>query len=242
MDADIVCRIHEYLVDYFVESEDPISPPGVKSVGLLESACARPLFTAGGREMFDTDFLKASALFHGIISNHCFHNGNKRTGLLSTLYYLGECNYWLERCGDSEIFEFTRQVAAHELCDNRDEEIDMIAQWFEKNSRKVQKGNKEMSFLELRSVLSDFGYELIEQGTMATIQKDGEVVEQILKRGTQGLSKYDSVYIAELRKRLNLTVSYGVDSARFYGQKGLVSELNDHMQLRCEVFRWLAKI
>ncbi|WP_202898916.1 Fic family protein [Kingella kingae] len=29
-------------------------------------------------------------MFHSIINNHPFHNGNKRTALLSTIYYLGE--------------------------------------------------------------------------------------------------------------------------------------------------------
>lgn len=41
-------EIHNFLSEYYINSEDPISPPGVKDIGLLESACARPFASAGG--------------------------------------------------------------------------------------------------------------------------------------------------------------------------------------------------
>jgi death-on-curing protein len=242
MSNDIVYGIHEFLVDYFENDEDPISPPGIKSQALFESACARPFQTAGGNDVYQDEFDKASALFHGIISNHCFHNGNKRTALLSTLYFLGEHNFWIEKCDDEEMYEFTRQVAAHEICEDRKDEISIIKAWLNKNSRRVVKGEKRLSFNDLREVLSRFDYELIEDGTMAYIFKNGQEIEKILKKGKQGLEEYDQAYISELRKRLELTVDYGIDSARFYGQKGINEELNAFMVIRGEVFRKLAKI
>jgi death-on-curing protein len=126
MSNDIVHGIHEFLVEYFKYDDDPVSPPGIKCQALFESACARPFLTAGGADVYPDEFSKASALFHGIISNHCFHNGNKRTALLSTLYFLSEHNYWVEKCDDEEMYEFTRQIAAHEICDDRNDEIDVI--------------------------------------------------------------------------------------------------------------------
>ncbi|MGQ7198457.1 hypothetical protein ACUOA9_35105, partial [Escherichia sp. HC-TM1] len=68
------------------------------------------------------------------------------------------------------------------------------------------------------------------------------IVEKVLKKGKQGMQEYDQAYIAELRKRLDLTPEHGVDSARFYGQKGLNEDLNEFMKLRVKVFDWLAKI
>lgn len=56
------------------------------------------------------------------------------------------------------------------------------------------------------------------------------------------MQEYDQAYIAELRKRLDLTPEHGIDSARFYGQKGLNEDLNEFMKLRVKVFDWLAKI
>ncbi|CAM3725294.1 MULTISPECIES: type II toxin-antitoxin system death-on-curing family toxin [Klebsiella] len=242
MRTGTVEEIHNFLSEYYVNSEDPISPPGVKDVGLLESACARPFASAGGQDAFGDVYHKAAALFHGIISNHCFYNGNKRTALLSALYFLSENNLWLERCNDEEMFEFTRQVAAHEICDKRDGEIDVIADWFNRNTRRIVKGEKPLNFAGLRESLSQFDFHLEDEGQLAFIYKNGEVIEKVLKKGKQGMQEYDQAYIAELRKRLDLTPEHGVDSARFYGQKGLTEDLNEFMKLRVKVFDWLAKI
>lgn len=70
----------------------------------------------------------------------------------------------------------------------------------------------------------------------------GTVLETVLKKGTQGFEDYDQQYISQLRKRLGLTVEEGVDSGRFYGQKGIADDLNQFMQLRLEVMKRLAKI
>ncbi|WP_346353105.1 Fic family protein [Azotosporobacter soli] len=242
MKVELVDEIHQFLVKYFNESEDPISPPGIKNRGALESACARPYSTAGRKELFASEFEKAAALFHGIISNHCFHNGNKRTALLSTLYFLGENNFWLDKCENAEMFEFTRQTAAHEICDKREDEISTIVGWFEKNSRRIIKGEKLLSLIELRDILKRFEYDVEENKSYVDITREGQIVQKLKKKGRSGLEEYDREYVAELRKRLNLTVAYGIDSARFYGEKGISDELNDYMQLHSEVFRWLAKI
>ena len=77
MDTATIIYIHEYLTDFFYDKEDPISPPGVKDLTTIESAAARPFATAGGHDAYPTVFLKAASLFHSIIGNHSFHNGNK---------------------------------------------------------------------------------------------------------------------------------------------------------------------
>lgn len=234
--------IHDYLTDYFSVSEDPISPIGIKDLGMLESAVARPFSSAGGKDAFSSVFEKASALFHGIISNHCFYNGNKRAALLSTLYFLGDNGYIVDRCDDEEMFEFTRQVAAHEICENRSNEISKICDWLNRNSRKQIKGEQRLSFLDLREILNRFDYEIIEDGKYFQINKDGKFSTKILKKGMSGKEEYDQNYIAELRKRLDLTPNYGIDSAMFYRNKGVADELNNFMEMRSEVMRRLAKI
>ncbi len=136
MNKDTVIKVHEFLTEYFAESEDPISPPGVKDEGLLDSAVVRKDMTAGNCDIFEGVFNKAAALFHGVINNHAFYNGNKRSALLSTIVYLGENGYWVTKCDDAEMFEFTRQIAAHELHEDRKQEISIIAEWLKLNSRR----------------------------------------------------------------------------------------------------------
>jgi death-on-curing protein len=241
MDTSTIVFIHDYLTEFFADSEDPISPPGIKEMNSIESAAARPQATAGGRDAYPTVFLKAAALFHSIASNHAFHNGNKRAALLCTLYYLSEYGYWLDRCDDDEMYEFTRKLAAHEICESRNDEVPEVARWLEHNSRKQQKGEKRLKLHDLREILGKFDYSLIDRGKTLDVMKDGLVAESILKKGAQGFEDYDPPYIAELRKRLNLVPDEGIDSSRFYGQKGLSDELNDFMEMRIEVMKRLAK-
>ena len=110
----------------------------------VESAAARPFSTVGGSDAYPTPFLKAAALFHSIAGNHSFHNGNKRAALLSTLYFLSEHGYWVDRCNDDEMYEFTRKTASHEIATDRNNEVPVIAAWLEGNSRRQQKCEKPM--------------------------------------------------------------------------------------------------
>lgn len=240
MDSSTIVFIHEHLTAFFIDKKDPISPSGVKDITTIESAAARPHATVGGCDAYPTPFLKAASLFHSIAGNHSFHNGNKRAALLSTLYFLSEYGYWLDRCDDDEMYEFTRKIAAHEISNDRNDEVPVIAAWLERNSRKQQKGERPMKFKELREALGRFGYELHDLGKTLEVYQNGVVVTSILKKGTQGFEDYDQPYISELRKRLGLVAEEGVDSARFYGQKGIADELNVFMQLRLDVMKRLA--
>lgn len=235
--------IHDCLVDYFRSSEDPISPSGVKNRGLLASAVSRPFQSAGGEDAYEDIFEKAAALFHFIINNHPFHNGNKRTALIAASVYLDENGYWLEGCTDEELFEFTRRTAAHELVEERDQELAYIAEWFRANSRKRLKSEKPLSYFELKDRLKHFGYEIdLPKGEFLSIYKNGKFITKIIKQGVQGFRPYHTHYVAKLRKRLKLTAEYGIDSDRFYGNKGPKEYISEMIELRNEVIRRLAKI
>ncbi len=241
MNAAVIIFIHEFLTDFFEDHEDPISPPGIKNSGSIESAVARPFSTVGGRDAYPTNFLKAAALFHSIAGNHSFHNGNKRTALLSTLYLLSEFGY-IVKCDDDEMYEFTRQIAAHEITEHRHDEVEVIAEWLERNSRKEMKQENPMKLPALKEALSRFGFEVHPHDDKLVVMKDGEVREYILKKGTRGAEDYDPIYISGLRRRLELTVDQGIDSACFYGLKGISLELSEFTKIRIDVMKKLAKI
>jgi len=59
---------------------------GVRDAGLLESALARPrhLLAHGTPTLFDL----AATYAHGIVRNHPFFDGNKRSGLLAAALFL----------------------------------------------------------------------------------------------------------------------------------------------------------
>jgi death-on-curing protein len=54
----------------------------------LYGACARAFQTFDGEELYPTPFLKAAALFHGIICDHVFIDGNKRTATFTAVAFL----------------------------------------------------------------------------------------------------------------------------------------------------------
>jgi death-on-curing protein len=54
--------------------------PGIRDLGLLESALAQPRMTFGGEDLYPTVVEKASALGFSLIKNHPFVDGNKRAG------------------------------------------------------------------------------------------------------------------------------------------------------------------
>ena len=237
--------IHEYLTSFFEHSEDPVSPSGVKDMGLLESAISRPFMTSGGNDLYVGVFTKAAALFHSIINNHCFYNGNKRTALLSAMVYLGDNGWWLTLAAttDDELFEFTRQAAAHELTPNRDDELRIIAEWFKYNSRRRESGEHQLTFRDLKEILTGFGFDVVESSdNLIEVRKDDIVKTKILRKGSKGKENYDKKYIGDLRRRLKLTNAYGVDSYEFYGQRGFDATLSIFMKLREKVMRKLAKI
>ena len=237
--------IHEFLVIYFHDKEDPVSPPGIKNEGILESSVQRPFMSVGGQDAYQGVFNKGAALFHSLINNHCFHNGNKRAALLSTLSYLGENGYWVTIPTDDEMFEFTRKAAAHELCESREDELATISAWFKTNSRRRQNGENMLKIHELREILAGFGYQFgndSNNGRYIELVKDGKVATKILKKGAKGKEDYDKQYIQRLRKTLKLTSPYGVDSFAFYGERGFSQTLGKFMLMRHKVMRELAKI
>lgn len=79
---DEVLVLHAYQTDKFGGN------PKVLDIKLLESALARPQTILSGKDMFPTIYDKAAVLATGIISNHPFVDGNKRTGVHAMLVFL----------------------------------------------------------------------------------------------------------------------------------------------------------
>ena len=71
---DEVLELHRLLL------EQSGGMPGVRDLGMLESAMAQPLMTFGGQELYPSLADKASALCFSLVMNHPFIDGNKRVG------------------------------------------------------------------------------------------------------------------------------------------------------------------
>jgi death-on-curing protein len=78
----------------------------------LESALARPFHSAGGQDAYPTVIDKATALFHSMIANHPFHNGNKRTAVLAVDAFLLGNGYTLTLDND-KMYELANNTASY---------------------------------------------------------------------------------------------------------------------------------
>lgn len=138
--AQSVEDIHFTLARIFESENDPISPAGVKSKEMLESACERPNTGIGNSYKYETIDAKLAALFHSLTKNHPFHNGNKRTAVVSILTALYRNDRRLSTdVTDDQLYDFVVAVTADEYPRanhglNVDAVVSEIARWIKSNS------------------------------------------------------------------------------------------------------------
>lgn len=89
---------------------------GVRDIGLLQSAVARPQATFGGKDLSDV-FSKAAALVESLARNHPFVYGNKRTAIIATGIFLGMNDFQLE-APQKELVRFTLNMAVGKVSDS----------------------------------------------------------------------------------------------------------------------------
>ena len=100
---------------------------GIRDIGLLESAIARPFQTFDGKDLYFTSIEKAAALSESLIINHPFLDGNKRTGLLGMLSILLE--YKIEiNANEGDLYNSIIQLSTGEI------KFDEIVAWLNKNA------------------------------------------------------------------------------------------------------------
>lgn len=100
---EVVLAVHEEMIGRFGGLS------GVRDEGLLDSALNRPLhlYAYEKPSLFDM----AATYAHGIVKNHPFLDGNKRTGFMAAYVFLGANGLDLE-APEEEAVERTLALAA----------------------------------------------------------------------------------------------------------------------------------
>ncbi len=96
---------------------------GVRDLGLLEAAIARPRATFDGVDLYPDLFSKAAALIASLIGNHPFVDGNKRVGVTAAATFLQRNGARLT-ASNHEVEVFALSVAQGHLT------VGEIAAWF----------------------------------------------------------------------------------------------------------------
>ncbi|MBK7885006.1 MAG: type II toxin-antitoxin system death-on-curing family toxin [Chitinophagaceae bacterium] len=100
---------------------------GVRDIGLLESAIARPYQTFGVEELYPDAIQKAAAIAESLIINHPFVDGNKRTGMLAMYAILKEDNLKITASSD-DLYKFIISISTGE------KRFEDIVVWLHKNT------------------------------------------------------------------------------------------------------------
>ncbi|MCF2528652.1 type II toxin-antitoxin system death-on-curing family toxin [Yinghuangia soli] len=108
--------------DVIAVAEEITGNPGVRDIGLIESAVARPGASAFGQDAYPDLWTKAAALLHSLVGNHAFIDGNKRTGLVCAVVFLARNGVDVERLDENAAFDLVVSVAKGLL-----DEVDAIA-------------------------------------------------------------------------------------------------------------------
>ena len=182
-----------------------------------------------------------------------FHNGNKRTALVSTLVFLDE-NDLVLTCSDNELFRFVLLVAKHKVTKYIDRycsdyETLAVAEQIYRWSRVVSKAEHPITFLKLRPILEGYGCTISIRSSRAFI------VREVPQRSWNVFSRrqlHTHVYyrddgtdvtpdtVKKIRNDLQLDHEHGYDESDFYSKKP--SKIDDFIAKYRKTLVRLAKL
>jgi death-on-curing protein len=120
---DELLAIHYEMVERYGGSH------GIRDLGLIQAALGRPQASFAGEDLYPTILDKAASLFHSLMFNHAFVDGNKRTTMTATARFLFVNGYNLIVDQEEFVF-FPLRVANNHMA------IEVIAAWLQDHSKK----------------------------------------------------------------------------------------------------------
>ena len=240
-----VLKAHYCICDFFeTEEKEGATLWGIKNVDMLCSAVSRQIVEFGGVRKWMDDFTVAATLFWGLVKDHAFHDGNKRTALLVLIDHLMRLGRipkvqqkefekltiavaesdWQSILGGGKVAYYTNQT------DLYDAVILEIAQKLRKMTRQHEGRYRPMTYYELERGLSKFGY-FFKDPYRNTIDVYKKERHKILGIETKRIDEIKVMNIAfsgwkrqvtketvkEILKRLNLDPKHGHDWATVFG-------------------------
>ncbi len=101
---------------------------GIRDRNLLHSAVMNPLATFGGEELYPGLLTKVAVFLHGLVRNHPFFDGNKRTAFVAAAVVLRKNGLRLV-ASNPEVVAFMEALAAGRLT------INDVLLWLEQHTK-----------------------------------------------------------------------------------------------------------
>lgn len=168
-----VVKAYYILSDYFYREGEQLHF-GIKSFNLLASAVARQEVAFGGCKKWVNEFEIMATLLYGLVKNHAFEDGNKRTALLSLLLSLNNRGYKVCR-PISDLENLIVRIAANDLQQygdyktkeaaefEDDYKIRFIAARIKRSAKKKSNQIGQLKYREFDNRLREFGVYLDNQ-------------------------------------------------------------------------------
>ena len=233
--ADEVAEVHTALSAEFAGTDDAVWPPGVKDSRLLESATTRP---QASKAKYPNVAAAAAALVHSLINNHPFHNGNKRTALLSLVIFLEQKNDYFVEFTEDQLYETIVAVASHALLgplatprENdpffSDREVLVLYEWLPETTQPAEHGEHRLRWGELEVLLKRHGCVIEQRDNRRKVRLGNLSVMSGARNMGTDMSIVD---VRHIRRELHLDVEHGMDSRRFYEGEAPHPGLGDIIQ------------
>lgn len=210
-----VLDAHYLICNHFLKFGEGIGGVGPKDFGMLSSAVSRQVSSAFGTFVYNDLWEIAASLIFGLINDHPFHDANKRTAFLSSVFLMLE-NGFVPRVDVAEVEDFTVEIAEFNGLHGRHMDITEIAPRFKTMFRpRDNRISYIVTFNELQGLLSAHGCSIGNpNGNFINVYKGDIRVAQI---GFPGWSKEVSRNaIATVRKSTGLTAENGYDAQVFF--------------------------
>lgn len=238
-----VLRAHFLIADYFYTEDYGLGGVGPKDPDLLHSSIYRQFVSYGGVDKWKTPYERCATLVFGIVKDHPFHDANKRTALLSLLYFLSKMKRF-PTVKQIDIENLIVELAEGDLAKRaryvdfskkkmQEPEILFLADYLRRNSRPRDTASRSVTYNQLNQCLKRRGFYLdnIKNGSIDVCRdvtkKKGffsspEVVqERVLaaipfQKGWK--AQVSKTVVARIREATKLDINNGVDSGAFFGE------------------------
>lgn len=163
-----VLDAHFCIADFFSREGYGMGGIGVRNSDLFVSTVERQFTGYQGFIVYDTPYEQIATLCYGIIKNHPFYDGNKRTAFLCALLQLHKMGRVIE-VSEIEFENLMVQIAEGSLSKRSalkaltksgvsHPEIRYLGRYLEKKSRKRAHLRKTIKFRELRKIVEANGF------------------------------------------------------------------------------------
>lgn len=215
LSCEDVLDAHYLIGNHFLKKGEGMGGFGPKDFGLLSSAVARQLTSVGGMYVYDDMWEIASSLIFGLVNDHPFHDANKRTAFLSSVFFMLE-NGYVPSVDIQVVEDFTVEIAEFHSKNNRHMRIDEISPKFKSMFRKKDaRIYYVITFNELQGILSNHGCSLRNPRRNYIDVYNGEnKVSQIGFPGWKNEVTRNA--ISTVRKTTGLTADNGYDAQVFF--------------------------